>query len=459
MRDNRSFLLLQGVASPFFTELEIALNKAGYQVLKVNFNGGDLLAGRFFSTAQRHVNYRGKLEDLGDFYTDIFKQYAITDIILFGDTRPIHQLAIQQAKQARIAVHVYEEGYFRPHWVTLEKSGVNAYSQLPKDSDWYLEQAKQLGNTHNDPVPTGGGLAIRAWHDIRYHLAKTLLKPYFPHYRTHRPDNALKEYWGFIRRIPAVKLYFDRKAKKQIRQLLQSQKPFYLLPLQLDADSQIRVHSALKDVTDVIRQTLKSFALYAPQDAQLVIKNHPLDPWFVDFPAVIKKAMQQYKIDEERLIYLEAGDIVSLLKQAKGTILVNSTVGTSSLSYQCPVKALGNAIYDLPGLTFQGSLDDFWTQTTPPDAELFAAFKQVLIATTQINGSFYNQKGIAMAVAGSLPRLHINQQSAHTARPDNTANDALYPDDTHSYADLADAPETITALNTDDADSLIRNVS
>jgi len=459
MRDNRSFLLLQGVASPFFGELEIALNNAGYHVLKVNFNGGDLLSGRFLSTAQHHLNYRGKLGDLATFYKNIFKQYAITDIMLFGDTRPIHQIAIEVAKQEQIAIHVYEEGYLRPHWVTLEKDGVNAYSHLPKDPDWYLEQARQQTTQAVKPAPTGGGLAIRAWHDIRYHIAKTLLKPYFPHYKTHRPDNALKEYWGFVRRMPAVKFYFKRKADQQIRQLLDSQKPFYLLPLQLDADSQIRLHSNLKNVTDVIHQTIQSFAQYAPDDAQLVIKNHPLDPWFVDFSTEIKKAAQQHNIDEERLIYLEAGDLIRLLKHAKGTVLVNSTVGTTSLSHDCPVKVLGNALYDMPGLTFQGSLDDFWTKATPPDAKLFAAFQQVLIAKTQINGSFYNQKGIAMAVAGSLSRLHINQQSVHSERSKNTANDALYPDYANKYADDRDSPETITVLNTDDADSLIKNVS
>jgi capsular polysaccharide export protein len=56
----------------------------------------------------------------------------------------------------------------------------------------------------------------------------------------------------------------------------------------------------------------------------------------------------------------------------------------------------------MEGLTFQSSLDDFWTQASPPDEVLFNNFQQAVIEQTQINGGFYNKKGIEMAVEGSL---------------------------------------------------------
>lgn len=39
---------------------------------------------------------------------------------------------------------MFEEGYFRPDYVTLEKQGVNAFSPLPRQADFYLEQADNL---------------------------------------------------------------------------------------------------------------------------------------------------------------------------------------------------------------------------------------------------------------------------------------------------------------------------
>ena len=400
----RSFLLLQGVASPFFSELEKALNNAGVKALKINYCGGDLLSGRFFSTALKHLNFRKKIDELPAFYQQVFKEYQITDIILFGDTRPVHIPAIKLAKENNINIHVYEEGYTRPCWITLEKDGVNAHSNLSKDPEWYLQNANKLSKVAK---PSGYSLAVRGWHDIRYHVAKTLLKPYFPYYKSHRPDHFIREYWGFIKRFPSLKFYYNKKSKQSIDSLLASNKPFYLLPLQLNADSQIRLHSTVNSVTDVIHKTIRSFSKYADKKAILVIKNHPLDPWFVDYPKVIKTAAQKHKLDENRILYLEAGDLDAMLKKAKGTVLVNSTVGISSITAGCPVIALGTAIYDMPGLTFQGSLDEFWTRATTPDKKLFKAFNSVMIEKTQINGGFYNQKAIKMAVDGSLPAFKV----------------------------------------------------
>ena len=102
--NSRFYLLLQGVASPFFSELEKALNKAEHNVLKINFCGGDLLSGRFFSTALKHVNYREKLDLLPEFYTKIFAENKVTDIILFGDTRPVH-FASSEACQEEQSTH------------------------------------------------------------------------------------------------------------------------------------------------------------------------------------------------------------------------------------------------------------------------------------------------------------------------------------------------------------------
>lgn len=414
--NSHSFLLLQGVASPFFSELEKALNSDGHQALKVNFCGGDLLSGRFFSTALKHTNFRGKLSELPEFYSQIFERHQITDIVLFGDTRPVHLPAIKIAKEKNLNIHVFEEGYLRPNWVTLDNGGVNAHSSLPKDPDWFLKYNEEHRLKIPNSKPTGGGLLIRGWHDIRYHIAKMLLKPYFPHYRSHRPDSALMEYWGFLRRIPAVHLYYSKKSKKQIDAVINSQQDFYVLPLQLGADSQIRVHSNIKSITDFIQTCIKSFAKNAPKNSLLVIKNHPLDPWFVDYPKVIAEAIKEYTISPYRVVFLEAGDLVTLLKKAKGTVLINSTVGTSSLSFNCPVIALGDAIYNMPGLTFQGTIDHFWTQAIPPNKVLFEAFHHAVIAQTQINGSFYNQKGISMAVKNSLPRLSRGE-STNTSMP------------------------------------------
>ncbi|MDR5641744.1 capsular biosynthesis protein, partial [Burkholderia cenocepacia] len=56
----RSFLALQGTASPFFCRLAAALRQHGHDVVRINFCGGDLAYG---GTGQAW-NYRDKPEQL-----------------------------------------------------------------------------------------------------------------------------------------------------------------------------------------------------------------------------------------------------------------------------------------------------------------------------------------------------------------------------------------------------------
>jgi len=53
----------------------------------------------------------------------------------------------------------------------------------------------------------------------------------------------------------------------------------------------------------------------------------------------------------------------------------------------------GTAIYDMEGLTYQGSLDTFWDEAPfyAMDKELFKNFRGYIINDKQINGNFYRR--------------------------------------------------------------------
>ena len=66
-------------------------------------------------------------------------------------------------------------------------------------------------------------------------------------------------------------------------------------------------------------------------------------------------------------------DVVDkLLDGARGVVTVNSTVGLWALRAGRPVITLGDAIYDIDGLTFRGGLDAFWTEAGPPERMIAA---------------------------------------------------------------------------------------
>ncbi len=393
----KRFLLLQGVSSPFFARLADRLIADGHEAWKVNFNGGD--AAYWFPHKAWH--FRGKVCELSEWLTPKFEAHGFTDVVLFGDRRPLHVAAIACAKRLGATVHVFEEGYFRPNWVTLERGGVNRYSALPRDPDWYRKHAASVPEHAHQSVHTP--LSVRAAHDIAYHLANIGNVIGYPGYRTHRPFNAAVEYAGLARRFATLRLH-ERQDKIVCDRLVNDRTPFFLLPLQLDSDAQIREFSTFAGMTEVIETVVKSFARAAPAAAQLLIKNHPLDTGFVEYPAVIKRLTKECGIND-RVHFIETGDANPLLQHAQGVVLVNSTVGTAALEAGRPVKTLADPIYNLPGLTFQGELDDFWSHGAAPEPQLMLAFRKMVMHGTLVNGGFYTSESMDMAAQGALGLL------------------------------------------------------
>ncbi|RQT19924.1 capsule biosynthesis protein [Burkholderia contaminans] len=394
----RSFLVLQGTASLFFRRLSQALRARGHKVRRVNFCGGDLVYGGF----DKALNYRGDLGDLPAWYAELVQNQGVTDVIMFGDCREVHRHMHPIAESYQLRVHVFEEGYIRPHWVTLERHGVNGRSLLPRDPAWYLEPLSATPPA-SPGRPTGYNLYERAFHDISYRCANALYATRFPEYRSHRPRNGLLEYAGLATRL-LQKRRHRSEAEAVTLELLEAGRPYYLFPLQLNSDAQIVVHSPFDGVRNAIAHVLESFFLRAPNEAILVIKNHPLDTGLIDYRQ-FARAIAEGTGNGHRLRFIDSGHLPTLLEHARGVVVVNSTVGLSALHHRRPLMALGASIYNMCGLTWQGTLDDFWLNGEPPSEVLYHAFLSYVMHHTQINGDFYTRTGITMAIAGAVARL------------------------------------------------------
>jgi capsular polysaccharide export protein len=394
----RSFLFLQGLASWFFDRLGRALAARGHAVHRVDFNGGDQLFWRLPGA----VAYRGRPRNWPTFLDRLLTERKITDLILFGDSRPLHRAAIPLARARGIRVHAVEEGYLRPGWITFEADGVNANSSLPRDPAWFRAEAERLPALRDAPaVPET--FRRRAFEDVAYTLARLGTAPFFPHYRTHRLRHPLVEYAGWLRRL-ALMRRAGRRADAAIAELTDCGDPVFLFPLQLDGDSQIRLHAPAWATRPAIERVVASFAEHAPRHARLLIKLHPLDDGLVDWARMTREVAAARGVTN-RLTIIDGGDIGQILRRITAVATINSTVGMQALARGLPVIALGNALYDLPGLTHRGGLADFWRMPTPPDAELFDAFRRVLAARCMIPGGFFSGAGIRLGVAAAVTRL------------------------------------------------------
>ena len=395
---SRSFLFLQGVSSPFFTRLATALIQQGHQVHKVSFNAGDVS----YWLPRRSSWFRQDLSALPDFLRQQYTQHGITDQVLFGDRRPVHVAALAQGRLHNVRNHVFEEGYFRPNLITLEREGVNARSQLPRSPDWFKRAAQRVPEA---PLVNDfkSQLWLRATHDIAYQTSGILNRILFPKYRTHLAISAAVEYAGYVQRSRLLTRVAPSN-KDTINALVAQNTPYFFIPLQLNSDSQVRDHTRFNNMQLMLKRVLESFAQHAPPHTKIVIKNHPLDTGWEHYERVLLNLEHQFDL-KDRVVYLETGDLVTLLIHAQGTITLNSTVGYVALEQGCPTLCLGDPQYNLPGLTDQQDLAHFWEGPVAPVAELFQSFKRVVVYTTQVHGGFYCPPSIALAVQGSCERL------------------------------------------------------
>lgn len=391
----RTFLFLQGPHGSYFARLGGALAARGHNVHRINLCGGDR-----WDWPGPATNYRGAKRNWPTFFDDFIVDHQVTDVVLFGDCRPAHSSAHGMAKLRGLRVHVLEEGYIRPDFVTLEEGGVNGHSTLPRDPAWYRAEAARIA----DPVeiaPVPSSFRRRANETIRHLWGTALEKPLFPFYRNHRPLHPVVEAFGWVLR--AFTARFERVSSEQTMAEMRGLR-YFVAPLQLNSDYQIRVHSPFGDMRAALRFIIKSFAQAAPVDTHLLVKRHPLDPGLVPWRRITCSLARDYGV-AERVHYVSDADIADVLSAAAGAVMVNSTVGTLALNSGVPVAVLGHAIYDLEGVVHRGALEDFWVEPSPPDRELWDAVRKVIIDRSLIRGSFLSEEGLAMLVTHAIPRL------------------------------------------------------
>lgn len=392
----RRVLMLQGPIGPFFSRLAGDLRAAGATVFKVNFNGGDRLFGRSVAFEQA-IDYRGTMAAWPAAFEALIAAHRIDTVLLFGDCRPVHVPAIAIAKRLAVEIGVFEEGYLRPDFITIERDGVNNHSTLPKDPDFY----RRAEVTPAPPTAALGSTFGRAalWGAL-YYCAASARHWHFPWHQYHRALGWREaRFWA---RSTWRKLKY-RIGERQVEQRFIGPTPtrFFLVALQTSGDAQVRVHSRFETVERFIEFVIRDFAAHAPADVELAIKHHPLDRGFSDHRALIDRLTAELGV-ADRCHYLHDQHLPTLLRRALGVVTINSTVGLSAVGEGVPVIVCGEAIYDIEGLVYKGPLARFWTEAPDhrPDFALWQAFRNVLVTTTQFNGSFYKRHPDACFLSG-----------------------------------------------------------
>lgn len=395
----RVFLFLQGPSAPFFHKVADGLSALGHATHCIRLCPGDHL---FWHRAGA-VSFRGRLSAWPKFIGQFYDHHGVTDLVLIGEQRDHHRLAIDLAWQRGIRVTVTDFGYLRPDWINLERDGMSGQSRFPRDPEAIRELAVHCGQ-RDGKTRYQDSFWTMARHEMAYHMGNALLWWLYPHYRSFKLENPFIAYAGTGMRMLTSRRNARRVEHTQ-EMLARTCAPYYLYPLQLANDYQLRAYSDFPSQEAAISQVIASFARHATADAHLLVKVHPWDPGMINWRKIVDKHASRQAIGE-RVHFLDGGDLGRLLVGSRGVVTINSTAGLFALRKNCPVVTLGQATYDVAGLTYQEGLDSFWNHASRPDAGLLEDFLNVMAATIQIRGVFYSQPGLNAAVGETVHRLH-----------------------------------------------------
>ena len=386
---NRAFLFLQGPHGPFFQRLGQMLRRANAQVWRVGFNAGDQA---FWHNRKTYIPFTGSASDWPDTFRRILDDKKITDIVLYGDTRPIHAQAVGIARDAGPTVHVFEEGYMRPYWVTYERNGTNGNSKLMEMSVQQMRAA--LENSDMDtalPPASWGDMRQHIFYGALYHGFVLLRNRRYRNFRPHRALSVREEFHLYIKRLllMPVQAVERRLATWRIRH---GGFPYHLALLQLEHDASFQAHSPFSSMTDFLETVIEGFALGAPPHHHLVIKAHPLEDGRAPIRAELRRLERAHAV-RGRVHYVRGGKLAQLLDEARSAVTVNSTAAQQVLWRGIPLRTFGQAVYAKPEFVSTKPLRDFFAGAERPDRRAYTDYRRYLLETSQIAGGFYSAQG------------------------------------------------------------------
>ncbi len=424
-------LFLQGPHSVFFSRLADRLEQLGHRCLRINLSFADWL---FWQRPGAH-HYRGSLNKWSAFLDGFYDTHAVTDIVLLGEQREHHKIAIELAKLRGIHVTVTDWGYLRPDWLTFERDGMSGSTHFTRDP----AEIVHLGATAPEPdfsLKYPESFPWLGFCNVCGDIGNWLFALLYPGHRSHLLVNPVTGYistgWRMFhakRREPVT--------QQVVRQLVNRSKdqPFFVFPLQMEGDFQIRAYSRYSDLYTAIYEVLDSFARRAGRADRLAIKLHPWDTGLRPWRKISLGLARKFGV-ASRVEFLDGGSLDELLSAAKGMVTINSTSGMGALRRGVPVRVLGECVYDVPGLTAQCALDDFWQAPPAPDPNLCNAFVRAMASCIQIKGGFFSKRGVEAAVEVAAARL----SNGLVNRPLQTAGQQTKTDDFGSLGEQAVVP-------------------
>jgi len=214
--------------------------------------------------------------------------------------------AFMKGAQDAGAARLYAELAPFPGRVTLDHTGVNAHSSLPRDPQFYLNWA----GTAPDRLGEG-------WRDLGANLSARVSR---------RAD---------------VGQGGDTD--------LTTAGPFLFVPLQVPNDSQITLFSGWVGSVQGMIAALSRASDALPDGWHIRVKEHPSSR--ISMAEALAQTGARVVVDNQT-------DTFAQVAASAGVITINSSVGLQAFFYDRPVITMGESFFAQPGLTVQADSED-----------------------------------------------------------------------------------------------------
>ena len=135
-----SVIFLVGPIGTFFSRLANYLERNNVKTYKISF---PLYEYGFHKS--RRINYSDDISRFKEFLEEVILKKNIKHIFMYGNVLIPHKQALNlcdelDKKGIIVNTHIFELGYLRPNFVTLENKGVNYESSFIRDYNFYKKQ-------------------------------------------------------------------------------------------------------------------------------------------------------------------------------------------------------------------------------------------------------------------------------------------------------------------------------
>jgi len=279
-----------------------------------------------------------------DYFENLFTENTFDLYISSGDSRMLIRIADYFAKKNKVKIFYFEQGPFGT--TIFDKKGVNCNISFTENNvlDKKIDREKLYTyiKSYYQNRPVNYWKVHRKTFSRRMVNFYTFLWMYPPKYlhKLFPIDTQIGDFFFTTKRKQLAHKYMKLT---QITQDDPLPSKYITFIMQVPSDAQLIENSSVyNSFLDMLVDIHNSM----PKGYNLVVREHPY------YKGQYPKELYEY-ISKQSNIYLRSNlSLLETIKKTKLVILNNSTVGIEALVFYKTVLTLGNAYYNLPGITY-----------------------------------------------------------------------------------------------------------